>query len=470
MDNDEWDDFLNQNEQKEKELESNDMEADNEESSQELDVDIDMQMTTEDDLTSPSTSPSLALEQAISSFDLSDFSDNAEVLIQVSRGESLSQMSSGSGIWLNSDTPPITKTKTKTSQTSSHMATKRSLKPQQGTAVTVQFPVANSFTDLTRALTGNPLLSHPISQFQKSSNSPHQNEYELVQNTLTEVDSFGLFFYGAVGGVKVVSNGSNEDFMLGVRIKKSLEGVNLLHVVEERTEDVFPLKVETTSVKTDSQSSETEAHPPAMNISLENLKIIATSIPPNGRTSWLIPFTLTLNETKTGDSASASDSRTIDLLSPPIVPDFATSPVDALYELYYKRICEVSSKVSCTTRDLYKISIYDDDNLQINLHTFPSFVPISVSLHFRGAAYPSPAQSLLDPLFHRQSNFAVEVDSETATIRTTKLYMPRFDNQAKIFLLLKSLHGKLSKLHTGQQYYLSHTANTPIIKILTFNK
>ena len=142
---------------------------------------------------------------------------------------------------------------------------KRSLKTSTSSP---SVPIANSFQDLTRALTGHPLLSHPLSLLSQKRAAIKENLVPLY-----EIDSLGLFFYGSCGnGVKVESN-VKDDFMKVIEMKRLLleKSINVETLKEDysNTESVSP---------SDAQ----------IVVSFENLKILSNSIPPNGKSSWLI--------------------------------------------------------------------------------------------------------------------------------------------------------------------------------------
>lgn len=359
--------------------------------------------------------------------DLGDFGDNAEVLMQMARGESLSQLSSN-GVWINS-TSNIQKQNNSATSSNTHQSLKRSLKTSTSSP---SVPIANSFQDLTRALTGHPLLSHPLSLLSQKRAAIKENLVPLY-----EIDSLGLFFYGSCGnGVKVESN-VKDDFMKVIEMKRLLleKSINVETLKEDysNTESVSP---------SDAQ----------IVVSFENLKILSNSIPPNGKSSWLIPFEIT----STGS---------VDLSFE------AFSPMNTQINLFYDYARSSVESQLAASQGLLEDSEHFIiiDNLKIRVKTKnPSY---NIVTNFRGSSHPDPSTEPLNFLFYRQSNYSIEIDFESLKITSIKSFVPKFDQQNRLFLLLKGLKSKLldGKLAEGR-YYLAHTANCPFIKILSINQ
>ena len=358
--------------------------------------------------------------------DLGDFGDNAEVLMQMARGESLSQLSSN-GVWINS-TSNIQNQNNSATSSNTHQAMKRSLKTSSPSV-----PIANSFQDLTRALTGHPLLSHPLALLSQKRAAIKEHLVPLY-----EIDSLGLFFYGSCGdGVKVDSN-VKDDFMKVIEMKRLLLEKSILNNVEASNEDY----------------STESVHPSDAQIivSFENLKILSNSIPPNGKSSWLIPFEVT----STGS---------VDLSFE------AFSPMNSQINLFYDYARSSVESQLAASQGLLEDSEHFIiiDNLKVRVKTKnPAY---NIVTNFRGSSHPDPSTEPLNFLFYRQSNYSIEIDFETLKIASIKSFVPKFDQQNRLFLLLKGLKSKLldGKLTEGR-YYLAHTANCPFIKILSINR
>ena len=346
--------------------------------------------------------------------DLCDFGDNAEVLMQMARGESFTSLSTN-GVWINSNGNTVVSSASKTlanSYSGSVGSKKRSLKP----STSIGLPVANSLQDLTRALTGHPILSHPLSLLK-------QNNINIQTGEFKEIDSIGLFFYGTPSKVKIESN-VQDDMMQGIEVKHFLMGKSIIT-------DLRPSNV-TTSLSIDCNFV----------VSLDNLKVISNSIPPNGKTSWLIPFTV-------------SHSGQVDLSLSGC--NYFSDPLGYFYE-YCNR--SVRTQISELIKESDHVVTLDDLRILVKTST-PSY---NISVNFRGVLHSDPLTDLTNFLFYRQSNYSVEVDFETLKISSIKSFVPKFDQQNRTFLLLKALSSKLTKLSEGN-YFLSHTANTPFIKI-----
>ena len=375
--------------------------------------------------------------------DLGEFGDNAEVLMQMARGESLNQLSNG-GIWLNStviDTTNLNNLKGISDRVRADMMKKRALKPM--TASSPSIPVANSLQDLSRALTGNPLLSYPLSQL-KTQSINHQNHLHLLQNVSAfEVDSLGLFFYGAPETVKIESN-VQDDMKKGLEIKRILLNQNLLQIPFPPS---FP-----TILNNEKQKDETFASSScAFTISYENFKMISNSIPPNGKSSWLIPFTV-------------NSDASIDISLPAIVPDFCSSDFSLFFEFCSLAILASSAGNLLNEPTEHLITIGEELKFLVKTKA-PA---CTIAINFRGSQYIDPSQESVSSLFYRQSNYSIEVDFETFSITSLKSFVPKLDEQSRSFMLLKALQTKLSKLEPGE-YFLAHIANTPFIKIIALN-
>ena len=358
--------------------------------------------------------------------DLGGYSDNAEVLMQMSRGESLNQLSSN-GIWIKSTINTVKQSNTGASS-NVHQPIKRPLK----SGVSISVPIANSFQDLSRALTGHPLLSHPLSVL------THSRTFNQVMCPLYEIDSMGLFFYGSAGdSVKVESN-VKDDFMKVIELKRILLGKSILN-----TNLVESSKITNLNDLNDAQ----------MIVSWDNLKVLSNSIPPNGKSSWILPFEVT-------------SSGSINLTFEPIFSPSSLPNTDLFYEFTRKIVeSQLASSPGLLEDSEHSIAIEDFKVLVKTKN--PAF---NISINFRGSCHPDPSNDSLNFLFYRQSNYSVEIDFETLKIASIKSFVPKFDQQNRLFLLLKGLKSKLltDKLSEGR-YYLAHTANCPFIKVLSLN-
>lgn len=426
---DEWDEFLSKANESHSSVSISDKNV-----NINLDTNLDIGMVKSSVSTLPD--PKMIQEPA----DLGEFGDNAEVLMQMARGESLNQLSNG-GIWLNStaiDTTTLNNFKGVSDGVRASMMKKRALKSM--TASSSSIPVANSLQDLSRALTGNPLLSYPLSQL-KTQSLNHQIHLHLLQNVSAyEVDSLGLFFYGAPETVKIESN-VQDDMKKGLEIKRSLLNQNLLQIP-------FPLFLNNENKKDETIA----ASPCAFTISYENFKMISNSIPPNGKSSWLIPF-------KVNSDAS------IDISLSAIVPDFCSSEFSLFFEFCSRAIISASAAGNLLNEQTEHL-ITIDEGLKFLVKT--KAPACTIAINFRGSQYIDPSQESVSSLFYRQSNYSIEVDFETFSITSLKSFVPKFDEQSRSFMLLKALQIKLSKLKPGE-YFLAHIANTPFIKIITLN-
>lgn len=356
--------------------------------------------------------------------DLGDFGDNAEVLMQMSRGESLSNLLSPNGIWINSTSETIKKPPLSASS-SGYESKKRSLKNATVSA-TCSVPVANSIQDLTRALTGHPLLSHPLSLLKNGS-------LQEIDSSLVEIDSLGLFFYGTPGNFKIESN-VRDDMMKVIDLKRNL-------LLKSIVSELLPGHQRNQRTFNDFLEAQ-------MIISHENLKILSGSIPPNGKTNWLIPFTV-------------SSSGRVDLSSETGWQTFP-DPLGYFYN-YCGRV--VSESITGLIEPTEHVITLEDKKILV-LTTDPVY---NISINFRGALHNDPSTDPINFLFYRQSNYSVEIDFESLKISTIKSFVPKFDQQSRVFFLLKALEAKLTGLAEGK-YFLKHVANTPFIKIMKFEQ
>lgn len=350
--------------------------------------------------------------------DLCDFGDNAEVLMQMARGESYNALLSSNGIWINSTT---SKVNTKGSPAvNAVFGKKRALKE----SVVPSVPIANTFQDMTRALSGHPILSHPLSLLKQNS-SPISEPSSAV-----EIDSLGLFFYGSPGSVKIESN-VRDDIMKVIELKKNLLDKSLMI-----SETGVSLTCNTPEISNDNDGIK-------MIISHENLKIISSSIPPNGKTNWLIPFTVT-------------PSGRIDLSEP-------GCHVFSDQSGYFYEFCNkmVGVRISELMETSEHVIILDDKKILIKTVS-PAY---TISINFRGSHHSDPFSDPVNFLFSRQSNTSIEVDFESLKVTAVRSFVPKFDQQSRVFLLLRALEGKVSGLPEGN-YLLKHVANVPFIKIL----
>ena len=341
--------------------------------------------------------------------DLGEFGDNAEVLIQMARGESFNSLSSN-GVWINSSQTTNTQ-----SNTSGFVGKKRTLKT---TTTGPSVPIANSIQDLTRAITGHPLLSHPLSLLNQSNPTD--------TNTSREIDSLGLFFYGTPGEVKIEWNGK-DDMMKIIEMKKRLIDRSIFtnNICENRGIQ-SPQFVD-------------------LMISYENLNLLAGAIPPNGKTSWIIPFTV--------------KSKTTNLTQKAV---YKSDPLTCFYEFCHKSVHNQMGNLSEFSEHFITI----EDSLKVCVLT--SSPPFNISVNFRGENHVDPVSLCTNFLFYRQSNYSVEIDFESLKIKSIKSFLPKFDNQNRLLLLLKALNNKFTKLEDGN-YLLVHPSNTPFIKILSTN-
>lgn len=348
--------------------------------------------------------------------DLGDFGDNAEVLMQMARGESLNSLSSN-GVWINSTAVQVDRSNTANASTFP-VNKKRAFKPLvAGPSV----PVANSIQDLTRSITGHPVLSYPLSLLKQLQN-------QQVIPDAYEIDSLGLFFYGAAGDVKVECS-ARDDMMKVIEMKKNLLGKSII------SDDLGSY----TTVNNNDQLRDC-----GMIVSHDNLKLLANSIPPAGKSSWIIPFTV--NAVGTIDLSSNSLTK----------PDTLTAFYDYCSQSVKKQMAGLMEPSE------HSISLGE---LSILIKTqSPAF---NISVQYRGTGHVDQSAESTNFLFYRQSNYSVEIDFEGLRIQAIKSFVPKFDQQNRLFLLLKALNSKLSCLPEGQ-YLLAHPSNTPFIKILAF--
>src|SRR5690606_28146389 len=145
-------------------------------------------------------------------------------------------------------------------------STKRSFKGGSSPSV----PIANSFQDLSRAMTGHPLLSHSLSML------AHKHTLYQCDSPLYEIDSLGLFFYGSAGDTVRIESSVKDDFMKVIEMKRILLEKSIL------TNDPAIFNSSKTVNECASESQ--------IFMSFDNLKLLSNSIPPNGKTSWLLPF------------------------------------------------------------------------------------------------------------------------------------------------------------------------------------
>ena len=344
--------------------------------------------------------------------DLGEYVDNAEVFIQVSRGESLTHMREG--IFINQSTVPL--------------QVKPPLKQPQKLPVS-NLPVANSLSDLIKLLPGHPRLSHPLGQMMVQS----RDSIKSLLSSTVEVDSLALFFYGAAKDVKVESD-CKIDYSEAVEFKKTLIGQSLLD--------------EATYVQFEEQAPSFDDS--RLFVSLENLRLLCGAIPPYGKTPFLIPF-------------KVNDVGQVDLTASSLVSDFASgTTVEALIRLYRQRLEAKVSATQFTTR----VFIGETQKITVSGQR-PLF---NVNLAFRGAIHPdAPYTSILETLFSRQPNYHAIVEAESGLVSDLKIYVPCLDLQAKVYNLLALLADRLPKLPANKQYFLLHVAGTPHLKILEFS-
>lgn len=347
--------------------------------------------------------------------DLGEFGDNAEVLMQMARGESLNTLSSN-GVWIKSDVNSTAKSN------NSFMGKKRTLKSTGSTLLSV--PIANSFQDLTKAITGHPSLSHPLSLLKQ------QNIY---QKKAYEIDSLGLFFYGAPGDVKVEWTGK-DDMMKIIEMKKILIDKSI--IFNEETCENNNSSISNFDFNFDASIN-------GIQISHENLKLLAGSIPPNGKTGWIIPITIISNA--------------VDLTGKAV---YKFDPIGLLFEYCEKSIYkQLGNNLLEPTEHLIT-----ENSFKVLVKTYSP--PFIISMNFRGECHVDPTAILSNFLFYRQSNYSIEIDFESLKVKSIKSFLPKFDHQNRLFLLLKALKNKLTKLTDGN-YFLLHQPNTPFIKILS---
>jgi hypothetical protein len=392
---DEWDEFLSRADTQDQEM--HDVESKGEE------------------MVMISRSPSI-----VSKNDLGEYEDNAEVLMQMARGESFNTLSSN-GVWIKSDINSNIKSN------SGFMGKKRTLKANGG-LIPASVPIANSVQDLTRAITGHPTLSHPLSHvLLRQTSDFSQKAYEI--------DSLGLFFYGLTGDVKVEWSGK-DDMMKIIEMKKRLIDQSIIRPDDINFDENFNEHFNSTPTSSTFD----------MKISQENLKLLAGSIPPYGKIGWMIPFTVTSNKVELTEKAVYK----LDQLG--------------LFFEYCDKF--VFNRLDGLLEPTEHFIIERGDSLKVSVQTCsPHF---NISVNFRGESYEDPTAILSNFLFYRQSNYLIEIDFESLKIKSIKSFLPKFDHQNRLFSLLKALKNKLTKLTDGK-YFLSHQPNTPFIKILSLD-
>jgi hypothetical protein len=373
-------------------------------------------------------------EETTSVLDLGDFEGNAEVMMQMARGENLNQLSNN-GVWIKSTiSPTTTATTTTTTITAANRKRNHSSDRKPPHLNNTSHPIANSVEDLKRALCGHPLLSFPLQQLKQ--------RFAITQGIqVFEIDSLGLFFYGSPGDVKITSN-VQDDFMKVIEIKNQLIGKSLRTTQPTSNHMALSLSSDISQPSLD------------MIISLENYKILANCLPPNGKTNWILPFHID------------PTSLTIDLASErAILPEFCSSELDLLFEFCSQSINSHLEAPQLITEAEHLVSI--DQNFNILVKT--TCPPINVSLNFRGSKFDNCfPDSAVNSLFSRQANYSVEVDFENnLTVTAIKSFVPKFDPQNRSHLLFKALKEKLSKLPPSTRHFLVHVANSPFIKIFS---
>ena len=365
------------------------------------------------DLDEPVSETAVVHEAEKREVDVGQYVDNAEVFIQLSRGESLTQLSQG--IFINSTTP--------TSAQRQQLAL--SAKPSKSSS---NLPVANSLSDLAKLLPGHPRLSHPLAQL----NATDRESIRALLASTCELESLMLFFYAAVKDLKIESE-SQVAYSEIAQLKRDLIGQVLLEDGPRAASSVLG------GIIDDSK----------MTVSLENLRLLCGAIPPNGKSPFLIPFRV-------------SETGQVDLTSSALVSDFASgSTVESLSRFYRLQLEQSFPSTPLVTSVLF------GESLKVAIvGKRPLF---NVNLAFRGASHADPLHALIHSLFYKQPNYNVSVEAETGRVSDLKIYVPRQDLQAKLFNLLALLAEKLSQLSADKQYFLLHLAGTPNIKILEFN-
>ena len=354
--------------------------------------------------------------------ELFEFEDNAEILVQIAGGESLNSLLSPNGVWIKSPGSLDPRTaQTKSPSLNNTNSKKRSLQNHGPSTV----PVANTLQDLSRAIIGHPTLSHPLSLLKQ-----HYQSAIKLACPFYEIDSIGIFFYGTVGEIHVETN-ARDDMMKAIPLKRKLINSSLLNssiLTHQSSYNYYNLD---TSFK--------------FILSHDNLKILADSLPPNGKSSWIIPF-------------SVKDGR-VDLSVKGLKTDQLALFYDYLALSVQKQILDLLDP------SIHIISLVSE-GIQIAVKTVSP--ALNVSIGFRGAFHSEPAAQATDFLFSRQSNYSIEVDFENGPLRCTaiKSFVPKLDSQNRLFLLLKALANKLPSLPDGT-YFLAHLSNTPIIKIFS---
>lgn len=353
---------------------------------------------------------------AVVQIDLGEYTDNAEVFLQVSRGESLTQMSEG--IFIRQQPASIPKQQWPT------------LKPQKQSAPiqsSSSVPVANSLSDLAKLLPGHPRLSHPLTSV------VDRESIKALLSATVEVETLMLFFYGAAKDLKVESD-CCVDYAEGAEFKARLIGQNLLDSEDAISGDL--------GVCVDDSR---------LLVSLDNLRLLCGAIPPLGKSPFLIPF-------------QVNEAGQVDLSASALVSDFTSgNTVDSLVRLYRRRL---EGKVAAAAAPFTtKVCIGESCKVAV----FGKRPLFNVNVAFRGALHPDPLHDAVSSLFYRQPNYHVSVEAETGLVKDLRVYVPRLDAQAKVFALLPMLSDKLSRLAAHRQYFLLHVAGAPNLKVLEAN-
>ena len=356
--------------------------------------------------------------------DQPSFEDNAEVLMQMSQGESLSQMLS-EGIWIskNHAAPPVA-----SSAAHRQEQKKRSRTPFPASSAS-SINVPNSFDDMVRELRSQPLQPPAL--------KPKPFSQLALPESVHEVDSFGLFFYSSPKSVQIS------------RLAK--EAFNPAETIILRSK-LSPGTVLSDASQVTTSPSHHPHSPAQLNLSYDNLKALVDCLPStskSGNPAWIIPFTVT-------------EDKCIDLRQPALLSTTDTSFPHALFNYYSQRVRETAN---LPENDIvHQIVIEDTMTCAISAPS-PHF---NLAFKFRGAAHAEPVSEAVSSIFSSDANYNIQIDPIAGSVLALQMYIPKFDAQARMFTLLKALCSRLSALAPAS-YYLVHAANTPILRIVSDN-
>jgi len=352
--------------------------------------------------------------------DPSSFQDNAEVLMQMSQGESLSQMLN-EGIWIAKSTSGNSDSST----LPQHQQKKRA-RPVLGSSPASTISIPNSFEDMVRELRMQPLLPPALQPVTPRVSFP---------DSVFEVDSFGLFFYSSPKTVqcthhaKVAFSASNT-----VALRSKLQPGMILSDDDQALVPPLP-----------------GAPAALLNLSYENLKALVECLPSTtktGNAAWVMPFTVTAD-------------KVVDLRRDAVLRPAETSFSHALFNYYTNRVINTAG-FSEEQESSYHVTIEENIACLISAPS-PHF---NVMLKFKGAVHAEPVSDAISSLFCRDANYNVQIDTSANAVALFQVSMPKFDPQARMFTLLKALYARLSTLPPAT-YYLVHAANTPILRVVS---